>query len=164
MDQKVAPIEQQFPAFAPSNHALLKKYLTRDVWVQLKDRETSNGVSLHDCIRSGIANTDSEVGLYAGDAHSYSAFAPLFAPVIADCHPGFRVGDVQHSSLEATDFQPANPDIGGRYVLSTRIRVARNLSGHGLRPTATYETNLEVERQAKGAFAAFSGDLAGEYS
>ena len=56
------------PVFPENARSLLKKYLTQDLWDQLKDRRTSGGVTLHDCIRSGVALTDSEVGLYACDA------------------------------------------------------------------------------------------------
>ena len=90
-------------------------------------------------------------------------FAALFAPVIAECHPGFQAGRPQPHDLTAAHFQPANPDPEARYIVSTRIRVARNLHGYNLRPAATGDADLEVEQLAKGAFAKFSGDLAGGY-
>jgi len=39
------------------------------------------GFSFKNCILSGCANIDSEVGVYAGSADSYHAFAPLFDQV-----------------------------------------------------------------------------------
>lgn len=163
VDAVRTPPSDGFPAFPENGHSLLKKHLTRDVWMQLNGRTTRAGVTLLDCIRSGIVNTDSEVGLYAGDAESYVVFAPLFAPVIADCHPGFRAGDLIRPVHAATDFQPVNPDPEGKYIVSTRLRLARNFEGHGLRPGAVGGEDCDVEHKAKRAFARFSGDLAGSY-
>ncbi len=151
-----------FPAFPDDSYSLLKKYLTRDVWAQLNPLRTRSGVSLQDCIHSGVTNVDSEVGLYAGDADSYTVFTRLFAPVIADCHPGFVIG-AHRSELVAAHVRPANPDPDGKYILSTRMRVARNLRGYNLRPTTTSDEDLDVERKAKAAFKQLSGDLAGHY-
>jgi arginine kinase len=151
------------PAFPEDCRSLLKKHLTPDVWAQLKDRKTSTGVRLYDCIRSGVANPDSEIGLYAGDAESYAVFAPLFAPVIAECHPGFRGGEAPRGDLDTAHFRAASPDPSGQYIVSTRVRVARNLSRYNLRPTATRAEDLETEQKAKEAFRALPNDLAGHY-
>lgn len=151
-----APVSSDFPALPDSSPSLLKKYLTPEVWAGLKDRRTAAGVSLHDCIRSGLVHPDSAVGLYAGDADSYDVFAALFAPVIAACHAGPRTRDTPAQAL-------ANPDPHGAYIVSTRLRLARNLSGHLLRPVATRAADLDVERAAKTAFSRFTGDLAGGY-
>ncbi|TAK99504.1 MAG: arginine kinase [Rhodospirillaceae bacterium] len=152
-----------FPEFPEGCRSLLKTYLTLDVWNELKDRKTRNGVGLYDCIRSGIENTDSKIGVYAGDAESYAVFAALFAPVIAECHPGYREGGQQPSDMDAKHFRPGNPDPDGNSIVSVRIRVARNICGYRLRPTATGNEDLEVEQRVKSAAALFSGDLAGTY-
>lgn len=144
----VAPLE--FPHLPESSTSLLKKYLTPEVWSQLKDRTTRGGVTLHDCIRSGLATPESVIGLYAGDADSYDVFNALFAPVIAECHAGPATRADRAGALE-------NPDPDGAYIVSTRLRLARNLIGRALRPVATRESDLDVERQAKAAFASLSG-------
>ena len=122
------------------------------------------GVGLRDCIRSGVVHTDCEIGVYAGDAESYAVYAPLFDPVIADCHPDFAAaGRQRRSALEAATFHPANPDPDGRYIVSTRVRVVRNLVGYRLRATSTADEDRDIERKAKAAFSDLPGELAGLY-
>jgi len=73
--------------------SLLKKYLTKDVFDQLKAKKTKLGATLLDVIQSGVENLDSGVGVYAPDAEAYSLFAPLFDPIIEDYHVGFSQTD-----------------------------------------------------------------------
>lgn len=73
--------------------SLLKKYLTKEVFDQLKTKKTSFDSTLLDCIQSGIENLDSGVGIYAPDAEAYILFADLFDPIIEDYHGGFKKTD-----------------------------------------------------------------------
>lgn len=152
-----------FPDFPDGCRSLLKKHLTWDVWSRLKDLKTRSGVGLVDCMRSGLAHADSAVGLYAGDADCYTTFAPLFAPVIADCHPGFAPDRQHRDGGRAIKFEPANPDPDGIHILSTRVRVVRNLAGFNFRPTATSAEDRAVERTVTAALAGLKGELAGRY-
>ncbi|EGD75158.1 arginine kinase [Salpingoeca rosetta] len=54
-------------------------------------------------------------------------------------------------------------DPKGEYVLSTRIRVGRNIRGLGLSPGCTRAQRREVERLVTGAVSQLEGDLAGKY-
>ena len=66
--------------------SLLCKFLTQDVWDRLKDTKDSSGFSFKEAIFSGSKNPDSGIGVYAGSANSYEAFAPLFEPIVEDYH------------------------------------------------------------------------------
>ncbi len=163
-DEPISDPLDRFPEFPPNCRSLLKKHLTSDVWNRLKDRKTSLGVGLNDCIRSGVAHTDCEIGVYAGDAESYTVFAPLFDPIIAECHPDFiAAGPQRRYALKAASFHPANPDPDGRYIVSTRVRLVRNLTGYRLRATSNAQEDREIEDKAKLAFGVFPGELAGVY-
>jgi len=52
--------------------SLLKKYLTRPVLDECKEKKTKLGATLLDVIQSGVANLDSGVGVYAPDAEAYT--------------------------------------------------------------------------------------------
>jgi arginine kinase len=71
-----------YPVFPPGTKSLLSKYLTREVWNELKNSEDSHGFSFKQAIFSGSKNTDSGIGVYAGSHNSYEAFAPLFDEII----------------------------------------------------------------------------------
>ena len=84
-------------------------------------------------------NLDSGVGVYAGDEETYKTFEPLFGPLIEDYHEGYKLTDKHPSDMDETHLKAPNPDPEGKYVISTRIRVARNLRGFPLQPTNTLE-------------------------
>merc|ERR1719172_174264 len=58
-----------------------------NVYKALKDKKTSTGVTLADCMKTGVGNPGhphiKTVGLVAGDEESYQVFKELFDPVTA---------------------------------------------------------------------------------
>jgi protein-arginine kinase len=146
----------------PGGKSLLSRYLTPEVWDKLKDKETRYGVRLVDVIASGLAHPESSVGVYAGDAESYTLFAPLLDPIIAEYH-GFGPDEQHKSDLDPAHLRAQNPDPEGKYVLSTRIRVARNLCCFPLGPALTRRERRIVETVVTNALTGLGGELAGRY-
>eukprot|EP01083_Nonionella_stella_P065172 170522_1 len=149
---------------ASDSKSLLKKHLTPEVFTELKDLKTDNGITLADCIRSGCDNVDSGVGLYAPDVESYTVFAKLFNPLIDDYHKGFAE-DATHpaKNMDIDSLNADNPDPDGEFVLSTRIRVARNLTGYPLTPALSLEDRTEIERNVVEALNTLEDELSGTY-
>jgi len=152
----------QFPIFAKDCKSLLSKFLTKEVFNSLKDKETAYGFTLENAIASGVENLDSGIGVYAGDKESYSTFAPLFDAIIKDYH-GFSLTDSHKSNLNADDLKAPNPDPQGKYIVSTRIRVARNFDNMPLGPALTKNQREEVEDLSHKALSALDGKLKGIY-
>ncbi|GEM88673.1 phosphagen kinase [Oceanithermus desulfurans] len=146
----------------PQGGSLLARHLTPGVRRRLKDRVTRYGVRLDHVIASGLANPDSAVGVYAGDAESYELFAPLFDPIIADYH-GFGPEKRHQSDLDPAHLDAPNPDPEGRYVVSTRIRVARNLCCFPFGSILSRRERRIVEATVVHALEGLSGELAGRY-
>jgi len=127
-----------FPSW-PEHHqqSLLCKHLTQDMWEELKDTKDESGVPFKLCIISGCQNVDSGIGIYAGSHSSYKVFAPLFDPVIESYHNHSKtakhVSDMDASSLKC----PPLPQDEADFIISTRIRVGRNLEGYPLGPGIT---------------------------
>lgn len=66
-------LEAGFTKLAASDSkSLLKKHLSREIFDKLKNKKTSFGSTLLDCIQSGIENLDSGFGIYAPDSEAYS--------------------------------------------------------------------------------------------
>lgn len=99
-------------------------------------------MSFKTCIFSGCKNLDSGIGLYAGSHDSYKCFNKLFDKVILDYHK--HGVDAQHvSDMDATTLQNADfPEEDAKMIISTRIRVGRNLDGYPLGPGVTKEQRL----------------------
>ena len=75
-----------FPSFPNDCTSLLSKYLSKEVFEELKDKKTMAGFTLEQAINSGLENSDSGIGIYAGDIESYTTFSALFDPIIKDYH------------------------------------------------------------------------------
>ncbi len=151
-----------FPNFKPDNKSLLKKYLSEAVFRKLINKKTTLGYTLSQAINSGLVNHDSGIGVYAGDEESYDIFSDLLDPIIEDYH-GFRKEDNHQSNLSLADLELENPDAGGEYILSTRIRVGRNLKGFPLGSMISDVERKEVADKVKNALSLLEGDLSGNY-
>lgn len=144
------------------HQSLLAKFLTPEVQVQLASVSTRAGFTLDNVIRSGVENPDSSVGVYAPDAEAYEAFAPLFSPIIEAYH-GHKKTDTHRRDLNVSNLKVENLDPSGTRIVSTRVRVGRNLEGYPLAPGISREERNEVERRVVDALSTLTGDLAGEY-
>ncbi len=151
-----------FPTFPTDCTSLLCKHLTTEIFETLKDKKTANGFTLEDAIRSGVENPDSGIGVYAGDLESYSLFAALFDPIIKEYH-GFSAADRHSSDLDPAHLNAPNPDPEGAYILSTRIRVGRNVANLPLGPAISMEQRNQVEQEVSTALGTLAGALSGSY-
>jgi hypothetical protein len=137
--------------------------MTRDIWNKYKNGEDSYGFAFKDAIFSGSKNVDSGIGVYAGSENSYTVFNELFDKVIEDYH-GHGLTDTHkaedpNGKINAPDF----PEDEAAMILSTRIRVGRNLDGFPLGPGLTNEKRVEIEEKVVHAVNNFSEDLQGKY-
>ena len=131
-----------FPA--GSTDSALSRNLTEEIWNEYKDKKDEAGVSFKTCIFSGVKNLDSGIGLYAGDHSSYRVFNKLFDKVIDEYH-GHDPSAIHTSEMTAEGI--VNHEFSaedGAMILSTRIRVGRNLAGYPLGPGISKEQRDEV--------------------
>jgi protein-arginine kinase len=152
-----------FPVFPAGTKSLLSKNLTRTVWDALKDEKDAQGVSFKQAILSGCQNIDSGIGVYAGSHDSYTSFSALFDPIIEQYH-GHKKGDKHVSNMDASKLVcPPFPAEDAAMIVSTRIRVGRNLAGVPLGPGISKEQRDDVEKKVVEACGKFDGELAGKY-
>merc|ERR1719163_2401020 len=90
-----------------------------EVYDKLKDKKTKNGVTLADCMKTGIDNPGhphiKTVGLVAGDEESYEVFKDLFDPVIDARHGGYGPDGVQPTNLDINKLSTTNIDPDMKY-------------------------------------------------
>ena len=141
---------------------MLCKHLSKDVFEKLKNKQTANGFTIKDAINSGVENIDSGIGVYAGDAESYTVFSPLFDPIIQEYH-GFSKKDVHKSNRNPKDLDAPNIDPEGDYIISTRIRVGRNIKNMPLGPAISKEQRNQIEASIVASLHTLKGELKGNY-
>lgn len=149
------------------NNSLLRKYLTREVLDEYMMLTTAapTEANLFDCIQSGTTHHDSSCGVYAADADSYDVFTKLFDPVIRDYH-----GQLENESdllQKETDWgnvdEIENLDPERKYILSARIRIARNIEGYSYFPKLREKQYIEIEEKVRSAAEGLDGELTGAY-
>ena len=149
--------------FTPVSKSALRKCLTKEIWEEYKDMKCSAGVSFKICIYSGIANQDSGIGVYAGSQDSYTTFNKLFDKVVEDYH-GHKPEDSHKSDMSAEGLENAEfSEADAAMVVSTRIRVGRNLDGYPLGPGVSKDQRLEIMNKVVEACNTFEGDLKGTF-
>merc|ERR1711931_611105 len=144
-----------------STHSLVAKHVTKEKWDKLGAHVTkTSGFTLAKAIACAVESDNQHCGIYAGDEDSYIDFQDVFDPLICEYHglpADFKhVSDMDVNKIVGN----VNPEVP---VHSVRIRVGRSIQGFGLSPGITKEQRVGVENLMKGAFAKFSGDLAGNY-
>lgn len=160
----VRKLEESFAKLQSENsNSLLKKHLTKEVFEKLKDVQTPMGSTLMDCIQSGLQNLDSNIGVYAPDADAYTVFSDLFDPIIEEYHMGFKKSDKHPPSDWGNPSSLGNVDPSGKYVISTRVRCGRALSGYPFSPCLTEAQYKEMEVKISKALLDLKGDHKGKY-
>uniref|UniRef100_A0A1L8EGM9 arginine kinase n=1 Tax=Haematobia irritans TaxID=7368 RepID=A0A1L8EGM9_HAEIR len=161
----LAKLEEGYAKLAASDSkSLLKKYLTKEVFDNLKNKKTPTfGSTLLDCIQSGLENHDSGVGIYAPDAEAYTVFADLFDPIIEDYHGGFKKTD-KHPASDFGDVNSfANLDPNNEFVISTRVRCGRSMQGYPFNPCLTEAQYKEMEEKVSSTLSGLDGELKGKF-
>ncbi len=149
-----------FPVFPAESTSLAAKHLTEPIFNALKEKKTGMGFSLAQALTSGITHRDSDIGVYAGDAGTYTVFSPLLLPIIQEYHC-ILPGTVHESDLSLAHLPDLDP--ARRYILSTRIRVARNLAGFAFTPFIRREERKKVEQIIVDTLKHLPAPLSGDY-
>jgi creatine kinase len=138
-----------------------------DMWGKLKDRTTSGGVNLAQCIKTGIDNPGhphiKTVGLTAGDEECYEVFKELFDPIISDRHNGYAPDGKQPTNLNIDEILDTDIDPYNKYVLTTRVRTGRSVRGFKLPPVIGFEERRKLEAVAVKGLLNMGDDLKGDY-
>lgn len=151
-----------FPQFPVTTKSLLMKCLTPEIWEKYKNSKDKHGFSFKAAILSGCQNTDSGVGVYAGSHDSYYAFIDFMDKIVEQYH-GVKQ-HVKEIKMESSKLNaPPLPEEEAKLIISTRIRVGRNLADYPLGPGITNQQRLEIEKKVSEALQSFTGDLQGSY-
>jgi len=149
------------------NELMLKDYLTKEMYDKYKDKTTSLGVTLDKCIKGGVDTAMIEkwnvgkVGFLFGDAECVTAFEDLVKPIMLARHGNpnlpHPVPNLDGSKLVDHSI------IDDNYVISTRVRTGRSISGFPLPPSISYDQRVELEGIVTSALKHLEGELTGDY-
>lgn len=104
----------------------------------------------------------SGIGVYAGSESTYKKFAPLLDKIIEDYH-GHKPNDSHVTDWDVNKIPTEPLDPKNEFILSTRVRIARNSAEFPFGTKISASQRRELESKAIKAFNTFQGDLQGTY-
>ena len=139
----------------------MRKNMTQELFDSLKDKKSSKGYTLSNGMQAGVLRPHLGVGFTCGDEECFEIFADIINPIVKGWHqfdPATQTheSDLDFSKLVFTDEDKA---LFEKYVKSTRVRAARNISGFSLPAGSSKEDRLAVEAVLKEAFGMLPDDL-----
>eukprot|EP00439_Symbiodinium_sp_Y106_P086159 s1629_g31.t1 len=147
--------------FVERFNSIVADLLKRDpeLYSRLRTLKTSKGVSLARCIKPGMDNKARNAirssGLVAGDAESYSVFAPMFVPALA-------VDGYSHPRHpEALDPACVSRPIAayGGHVIGARVEASRNLVNFCFPSAMALDERADLERIVTKVLLDWDGEL-----
>jgi len=153
---------------AAPGELILRDILTKEMYDKYKDQKTTLGVTLDKCIKGGIDKAQlgekwnvGKVGVLFGDAESVSKFEELMHPVIVARHDNPKL---PHPPPNLDGSQLLDHSIiDDKYVISTRVRTGRSISGFPLPPSISADQRKELEGIVVGALLTLDDQLKGDY-
>lgn len=147
---------------------ILKNVLTRELYEKFEGRKTHLGVTLDKCIKGGIDRAMlghewnvGKVGLLLGDAECVTAFNEIVHPIMVEMH-----GDpkLPHPPPNLDSSQLLDHSIiDERYVISTRVRAGRSITGFPLPASISADQRQELENLVNHGLSTLDGELKGDY-
>ena len=153
-------------AYETGGHCgLAARAVSPAVFEEYKNLTTPNGWTLARAINTNAMNPKSFAGCHAGDLESYSVFKKLFNYVIEQYHVGYKLdGSMKHiTDMDADKITTDLEEHAKSKIISTRIRVARNLKAFPLNPAGTLESRLKIADLMSGVFSQLTGDFKGTF-
>lgn len=134
------------------HHSAMATILQKNVsiYAALRNRSTSLGFTFHSCIRPGLDFRGHPglkvVGAVAGDEECYDVFSQLFNAIVHEWHGGYDpLSSYQTTELSDFDVSTRLIDPSKKYVIATRLRGVRNISGIRFPSSCTDEERRQVE-------------------
>jgi len=146
----------------------LKMFLTEEMYNRYKDQKTAGGVTLDKCIKGGVDTAQlgtewnvGKVGLLFGDAECVTKFKDLVHPIMVWRHGNPKL---PHPPPNLNGDQLLDHNlIDSSYVISTRVRTGRSISGFALPPSISADQRKELEGIVVKALSTLGGELKGDY-
>lgn len=151
------------------HHSVAVDVLRRDagLFERLRDRKTSLGVTLLECVKPGVDCPGHELvkvaGINAGDRECYELYSEIFDPVISQLHGGWTPDRCHPADLDLDRIEDVQIDATGRYAVFASMEARRNLAGLRFATCCSKEERRTVERIATSVIEAGAGELKGTY-
>jgi creatine kinase len=160
-------LSEEKTALAASGHcSFMAEYITPQLFAKYKDVVSGgNGNwTFARAINTGAQFPRAIMGIHAGDPESYDTCIDMFKPCAERYHAGFKWDDenAHRTDLNADHIEGDLTDLAAGMIVSTRIRVARNLGKpFVMNPNGNVQTREAVPGMVRQCALTFPPELAG---
>ncbi len=136
--------------------------LASNIRTEIHKALIENNLDCNFVFASGDQNPDSKIGCYMPSANAYEVFRPMVNKIASSYHRHNIEGE-HKSNFDLTHIEDRNPDPNGEYVISSRVRVARNIASYPFPSMISKRERKALEKEVFYILKDFSGDLNGIY-
>merc|ERR1712232_649926 len=147
---------------------ILRDLLTKDMYDKFKDNKTTLGVTFDKCIKGGVDRAllgqdwnVGKVGVLFGDAECVTKYKEIMHPIIVERHGNPKLPHPP-PNLDGSKLRD-HTAMDTSYVISTRVRTGRSISGFPLPPSISADQRKELEGIVTKALSTLEGELKGDY-
>merc|ERR1712216_199648 len=144
----------EVPPFTDLHRSLMRKAMTPELFAMLKDVKSSKGYTLSNGMQAGVLRPHLGVGFTCGDEECFELFKDVINPIVQGWH-GFDPTTQTHTSdldYDKLEFSESDAALFAKYVKSTRVRAARNISGFSLPAGSSKEAFGNLPDELKGTY------------
>ena len=143
-----------YPEFDSLCNNLFKTYLTKDVFLDIKNKKTAKlGNSIRPIIQAGLENQGSRIGCYMTDSEAYETYQNLVGPIIEEINQGVNVKGFkyvrEHPSFKALKETKLTGEM--QYIKSLKVKVKRNLGNYAFNLVNNNEIRERIREKLLGA-------------
>jgi creatine kinase len=155
----------EFPKFTSDHSSLMATLLTKEIFDKLIHKKTSKNYTFSNAIQAGSEYPFLQTGITTADQESYIIFKEIINPVIKARHkfdPDVtnQKNEINPSKLNLSSLKKFNLD---KYIVSSRIRSARNIADFALPPGILKEERVDLESYLRSIFDKLSQKWGGQY-
>ena len=136
--------------------------LSPNIRTEIHKSAIENNIDFNFVFASGDKNPDSKIGCYMPSAKAYEVFRPMVNNIAMSYHK-HKINGEQKSNFDVSHLQSRNPDPKGEYIVSSRVRVARNIARYPFPSSISKSQRKALEKEVFFLLKDFSGDLRGKY-
>lgn len=129
---------------------------------EIQKSAIENSIDMDLVFASGKAHPESKIGCYLPNAKAYEVLRPLIKNVAEKYHR-IKIYKDHKSDLEEGSATKVDLDPEGRYILSSRVRVARNLASYPFPSSISKKERKVLEKKMFSAFKSLPDELKGVY-
>jgi creatine kinase len=136
--------------------------LSAESRVEIKKSAIKNNVDMDLIFISGRQHQDSQIGCYMPNQKAYEVLRPMIVN-LAEKYHNHQISGEYKSDFDVSSLRDVELDPEKKYIISSRVRVARNISGYPFPSSISKRERKILEKRIFNVLKTLRGELKGRY-